>query len=122
MSRRPGGQLSINSLRVHVQYVYVLLILCIGIELGFYIFICMFLYTLLFFFALVFLPLTTVQARCAKKRFFLASICHANTDPPVTKIRLWASFGVSSSQFDYILQTSYWHRKYVRLKSHVSLP
>ena len=84
--------MSINSLRVHVQYVYVLLILCIGIELGFYIFICMFLYTLLFFFALVFLPLTTVQARCAKKRFFLASICHANTDPPVTKIRLWASF------------------------------
>jgi len=26
--------------------------------------------------------------------FFLASICHAITDPPVTKIRLWASFGV----------------------------
>ena len=25
---------------------------------------------------------------------FFASICHANTDPPVTKIRLWASFGV----------------------------
>ena len=24
----------------------------------------------------------------------LASICHAITDPPVTKIRLWASFGV----------------------------
>ena len=23
-----------------------------------------------------------------------ASICHANTDPPVTKIRPWASFGV----------------------------
>ena len=26
--------------------------------------------------------------------FFLAHICHAITDPPVTKIRLWASFGV----------------------------
>ena len=26
--------------------------------------------------------------------FFLASTCHAITDPPVTKIRLWASFGV----------------------------
>ena len=26
--------------------------------------------------------------------FSLASICHAITDPPVTKIRLWASFGV----------------------------
>ena len=26
--------------------------------------------------------------------FFLASICHAITDPPVTKIRLWASCGV----------------------------
>ena len=26
--------------------------------------------------------------------FFFASICHAITDPPVTKIRLWASFGV----------------------------
>ena len=26
--------------------------------------------------------------------FFLAQICHAITDPPVTKIRLWASFGV----------------------------
>ena len=25
---------------------------------------------------------------------FFASICHAITDPPVTKIRLWASFGV----------------------------
>ena len=23
-----------------------------------------------------------------------ASICHAITDPPVTKLRLWASFGV----------------------------
>ena len=29
-----------------------------------------------------------------RKDFFLASICHAITDPPVTKIRLWASFGV----------------------------
>ena len=27
-------------------------------------------------------------------RNFLASICHAITDPPVTKIRLWPSFGV----------------------------
>ena len=26
--------------------------------------------------------------------FFLVHICHAITDPPVTKIRLWASFGV----------------------------
>ena len=26
--------------------------------------------------------------------FFFASICHAITDPPVTKVRLWASFGV----------------------------
>jgi len=26
--------------------------------------------------------------------FSLASICHAITEPPVTKIRLWASFGV----------------------------
>ena len=26
--------------------------------------------------------------------FCFASICHAITDPPVTKIRLWASFGV----------------------------
>ena len=26
--------------------------------------------------------------------FFCHSICHANTDPQVTKIRLWASFGV----------------------------
>jgi len=31
-----------------------------------------------------------------KKAFFLASICRANTDPPVTKIRLWASFGVQN--------------------------
>jgi len=29
-----------------------------------------------------------------EKFFFLASICHAITDPPVTKIRWWASFGV----------------------------
>ena len=29
-----------------------------------------------------------------RKYFFFASICHAITDPPVTKIRLWASFGV----------------------------
>ena len=27
---------------------------------------------------------------------FLATICRANTDPPVTKIRLWASFGCTS--------------------------
>ena len=26
--------------------------------------------------------------------FFLVQICHAITDPPVTKIRLWASFGL----------------------------
>jgi len=35
-----------------------------------------------------------VQAGLAKTRTFLASICHAITEPPVTKIRLWASFGV----------------------------
>ena len=35
-----------------------------------------------------------VQARLAKNSILLASICHAITDPPVTKIRLWASFGV----------------------------
>ena len=29
-----------------------------------------------------------------RKNIFLASICHAITDPPVMKIRLWASFGV----------------------------
>ena len=28
-----------------------------------------------------------LQARLAKNGFFLASICHAITDPPVTKIR-----------------------------------
>ena len=38
--------------------------------------------------------LLRVQARRPEKSFFLASICRANTDPPVTKIRLWASFGV----------------------------
>ena len=27
--------------------------------------------------------------------FVFASICHAITDPPVTKIWLWVSFGVS---------------------------
>ena len=35
-----------------------------------------------------------VQARRPENNFFLASICHAKYDPPVTKIRLWASFGV----------------------------
>jgi hypothetical protein len=29
-----------------------------------------------------------------RKAFYLVPICHAITDPPVTKIRLWASFGV----------------------------
>ena len=29
-----------------------------------------------------------------RKDFFWASICHANTDPPVMKIRLWAPSGV----------------------------
>ena len=29
-----------------------------------------------------------------QEKNFLASIFHAITDPPVTKIRLWASFGV----------------------------
>ena len=29
---------------------------------------------------------------------FFTSICHANTDPPVTKIWLWASFGVQITQ------------------------
>ena len=33
------------------------------------------------------------EARLAKKKK-MASICHAITAPPVTKIRLWASFGV----------------------------
>ena len=35
-----------------------------------------------------------LQARLAKKSFFMDSICHAITDPPVTKIPLWPSFGV----------------------------
>ena len=29
-----------------------------------------------------------------RRAFFLARICHAKNDPPVTKIRPWASFGV----------------------------
>ena len=33
-------------------------------------------------------------ARHPENAIFFASICHAITDPPVTKIRLWASFGV----------------------------
>jgi len=37
---------------------------------------------------------SNLQARLAKKKHFLASICHAITDPPVTEIRLWASVGV----------------------------
>jgi len=40
------------------------------------------------------LPGTPLQAGRPKNSIFLASICHAITDPPVTKIRLWASFGV----------------------------
>jgi len=36
----------------------------------------------------------TLQAGRPKNSIFFASICHAITDPPVTKIRLWASFGV----------------------------
>jgi hypothetical protein len=41
-------------------------------------------------------PFTKVflQAGRPKKSFFLVHICHGITDPPVTKIRLWASFGV----------------------------
>ena len=35
-----------------------------------------------------------VQARDAETTCFLACICRANNDPPVTKIRLWASFWV----------------------------
>ena len=35
-----------------------------------------------------------------RNTFFLASICRANIDPPVTKIRLWASFGGCRSQLD----------------------
>ena len=35
-----------------------------------------------------------IQARLAETSFVLASICHAKNGPPVTKIRLWASFGV----------------------------
>ena len=40
--------------------------------------------------------LTPLPYKLARPRthFFLASICHAITDPPVTKIRLWASWGV----------------------------
>ena len=37
---------------------------------------------------------STTTSSPRQEKFFLASICHANTDPPVTKIRLWASFGV----------------------------
>ena len=37
---------------------------------------------------------TTYKLAWPRTEFFLASICHAITDPPVTKIRLWASFGV----------------------------
>ena len=39
---------------------------------------------------------TTVQATSSpgQEQKKMASICHAITDPPVTKIRLWASFGV----------------------------
>ena len=29
-----------------------------------------------------------------RKAFYLVHICHGITDPPVTKIRLWASFEV----------------------------
>jgi len=40
-------------------------------------------------------PYLLIQARRAKKSFYiLVSICRAKNDPPVTKIRLWASFGV----------------------------
>ena len=35
-----------------------------------------------------------VQLAAPRICFFLAHICHTITDPPVTKIRLWASFGV----------------------------
>ena len=39
-------------------------------------------------------PLVLYKLAAPRQDFFLASICHANTDPPVRKIRLWASFGV----------------------------
>ena len=38
--------------------------------------------------------ITVYKLAWPRTAFFLASICHAITDPPVTKIRLWASFGV----------------------------
>ena len=35
-----------------------------------------------------------IQAGRPENMFFFAHICHGITDPPFTKIRLWASFGV----------------------------
>ena len=46
----------------------------------------------------LFVLLTTIGSEeyklAAPKILFFSSICHAIIDPPVTKIRLWASFGV----------------------------
>ena len=36
---------------------------------------------------------TSSWPRQDPRKAFFASTCRANTDPPVTKIRLWASFG-----------------------------
>ena len=41
-----------------------------------------------------------IQARLAKNKKKLASICHPITHTPVTKIRLWASFGVQIRTID----------------------
>jgi|TARA_B100000513_G_scaffold43726_3_gene16509 hypothetical protein len=38
--------------------------------------------------------LKALQARRPKKSFFLDTLCRAKNDPLVTKIWLWASFGV----------------------------
>ena len=43
----------------------------------------------------VFLPRTyKLKLAAPREAFFLASICRAKNDPPVTEIRPWASFGV----------------------------
>ena len=38
--------------------------------------------------------LAVYKLAAPRKAFYLVPICHAITDPPVTKIRLWAAFGV----------------------------
>jgi len=42
----------------------------------------------------MYMLLCMYKAGRPEKLFFLASICRANTDLPVKKIWLWASFGV----------------------------